>query len=340
LPADARAQAETVRAAVTDGMDALMAHARRTAEEAHAIDAAFQDRVRRNFEMLSEAVRLMGAVASHPPAAQVEAFATQTPAQTPAAPPALAAAPPPFTPAYAPPTVHALPHDPVPALTPAKTVAPPPAPVVPKAKVEPPAAAEPASAPAAALAERLGLRPRLKLTPTATDEEFSAIFESAGSSRSASPSGASASEHEADDEEPAETWTWKDLLASLGGGEGAQETDEALLAVELGKMGVEPEKLLPEPRIDQIAAAMQTGDLDGARQVVKKLAGAASRRIVRRLFTDEDLKAKATAFVRRYQTLVDDAAVRDPEGFVMAEILGSPAGRVFLLLDQALGDAA
>ena len=342
LPADARAQAETVRAAVTDGMDALMAHARRTAEEAHAIDTAFQDRVRRNFEMLSEAVRLMGAVAAHPPAAQVEAFATQAPVtQTPSAPRAQAAAPPPpFTPAYAPPTVHALPHDPIPALTPAKTVAPPSAPVIPKAKVEPPAAAEPASAPAAALAERLGLRPRLKLTPTATDEEFSAIFESAGNSRSASQSGAAASEHEADDEEPAETWTWKDLLASLGGGEGAQETDEAMLAVELGKMGVEPEKLLPEPRIDQIAAAMQTGDLDGARQVVKKLAGAASRRIVRRLFTDEDLKGKAAAFVRRYQTLVDDAAVRDPEGFVMAEILGSPAGRVFLLLDQALGDAA
>ena len=32
--------------------------------------------------------------------------------------------------------------------------------------------------------------------------------------------------------------------------------------------------------------------------------------------------------------------VRDAEGFLMAEILGSDAGRVYLLLDQALGDAA
>jgi hypothetical protein len=104
-------------------------------------------------------------------------------------------------------------------------------------------------------------------------------------------------------------------------------------------MGVEPDKLLPQPRIDQVAAAIQAGDVDGARQVVKKLAGAGSRRIVRRLFTDEALKTQASGFVRRYQALVDDAAVRDPQGFLMAEILGSDAGRVFLLLDQALGDA-
>jgi len=303
LPADARAQAETVRAAVAEGMDALLAHARRTAEEAHSIDAAFQDRVRRNFEMLSEAVRLMGTAAAvaQPPAA---------------APPAA------FAPAYAPPTVHPLPPEPA------------------KAAVHAPAAQEPAPAPVSdpgsALAERLGLRPRLKLTPTATDEAFSAIFESAGPAK---PGASAAAVEEADEDDPAETWTWKDLLASLGGADGQQDADESLLAVELGKMGVEPEKLLPGPRIEQIAAAMQTGDLDGARQVVKKLAGASSRRIVRRLFTDDDLKTRAAGFVRRYQALVDDAAVRDPEGFLMAEILGSQAGRVFLLLDQALGDA-
>ena len=105
-------------------------------------------------------------------------------------------------------------------------------------------------------------------------------------------------------------------------------------------MGVEPEKLLPTPRIEQIAAALQTGDLDGGRQVVKRLAGASSRRIVRRLFTDEALKARAADFVRRYQGLVDDAVVRDPAGALMTNLLGCEAGRVFLLLDQALGDAA
>ncbi|MDE2488077.1 MAG: polar localization protein TipN, partial [Alphaproteobacteria bacterium] len=69
LPVSARAQTEEVRAAVLHGMDELMAHAHRTAEEAQAIDAAFQERVRRNFEMLSEAVRLMGAATAAAPLA-------------------------------------------------------------------------------------------------------------------------------------------------------------------------------------------------------------------------------------------------------------------------------
>src|SRR5436190_19977119 len=89
VAAAAASQADRVRAAVADGMDELMAQARRTAEEAQAIDAAFQDRVRRNFEMLSEAVKLMGVAAVAPPVAAVAA-------PRPPAPPARKAkAPPP-----------------------------------------------------------------------------------------------------------------------------------------------------------------------------------------------------------------------------------------------------
>jgi hypothetical protein len=63
LPADAESGAEQVRVSLARGMEALMASARRAAEETQSIDAAFQDRVRRNYDMLSEAVRLMGVVA-------------------------------------------------------------------------------------------------------------------------------------------------------------------------------------------------------------------------------------------------------------------------------------
>jgi hypothetical protein len=104
-------------------------------------------------------------------------------------------------------------------------------------------------------------------------------------------------------------------------------------------MGVEPGKLLPKARIDEIAAAVQTGDLEGARQVVKRLAPAAVRRIARRLSTDDGVKRQVQVYVRRYQTLVDDAVVRDPEGFLMANLLGDDAGRLYLLLDAAAGDA-
>jgi hypothetical protein len=63
LPEAARGQAEQVRVAVASSMDELVQQARRAAAETQAIDEAFQDRVRRNYEMLSEAVRLMGTVA-------------------------------------------------------------------------------------------------------------------------------------------------------------------------------------------------------------------------------------------------------------------------------------
>ncbi len=286
---------DLVRTAVANGMDELMAQARRTAEEAQSIDAAFQERVRRNFEMLSEAVRLMGT------AAAVSPFA-------PAATPALA-----------------------PTRTARRRPAPEPAAAEPEADdvlelddLMEPVAAAPVEAEDPALAEML--RPRLKLTPTATDEEFSAVFEAAGGPP-------------ADGEDlPEGEWTWKDLLASIDGADADGERLQDQLGAELAKMGVEPGKLLPKARIDEIAAAVQTGDLEGAREVVRRLAPAAVRRIARRLSTDDGVKRQVQVYVRRYQTLVDDAVVRDPEGFLMANLLGDEAGRLYLLLDAAAGD--
>ncbi|RYF90155.1 MAG: polar localization protein TipN, partial [Caulobacteraceae bacterium] len=72
LPQQARAQTEEVKAAVDKGMADLMESARHTAEETQAIDSAFQERVRRNYDMLTDAVKLMGVVAG--------AAATPTPA--------------------------------------------------------------------------------------------------------------------------------------------------------------------------------------------------------------------------------------------------------------------
>lgn len=298
LPATAAGQAEQVRAAVADGMDELMAQARRTAAEAEAIDAAFQDRVRRNFEMLSEAVRLMGVAAVAPAPAVV--VAPSSPAPTASAPserPSRGA--------------RAL----------AEALA---------AEV----AQEPAEAAPGALADRIGLRNRIRLTPTATDREFSAVFEAAGGPPPAAAPTASAD----DGEEGGETWTWKDLLASLDGADGDGQRLEEVLAAELAKMGVDPEKLLPLIRVEEVSAAVQTGDTEGAREVVRKLAPAATRRIARRLFTDDAVKRQTEVYVRRYKTLIDDAIARDPQGLVLANMLAAPAGRTFLLLDAAAGD--
>jgi hypothetical protein len=322
LPASAQSQVELVRAAVSGGMEELTAQARRTAEEAQAIDAAFQERARRNFEMLGEAVRLMGGAVA-----------------TPAAP--LAFAPRPAPPARAPepepqPQPTAKASEPKPQAKPE----PEPEPVVEPAAellVEAPTletdeaddALEDLMEPAATPVEDPGLRPRLKLTPTATDEEFSAVFEAAGG-----PPDAGEAPHDG------ETWTWKDLLASIDGAEGEGERLQDILGDELAKLGVDPARLLPKARIDEIAAAVQTGDHEGARVVVKRLAPVAARRIARRLFTDDELKRQVEVYLRRYQTLVDDAMVRDPEGFLMAALLGDEGGRIYLLLNAAAGDLA
>jgi len=289
LPAAAAGQADKVRAVVADGMDELMAQARRTTQEAEAIDAAFQERVRRNFEMLSEAVRLMGVAAVAPPAP-------------------LAAAPAPVSP-------------PAPARKPRRTAEP-------EAPVEAVSADE-----SSALADRIGLRNRIRFTPTATDQEFSAVFQAASGAPAPAPADAE------EGEDGGETWTWKDLLASLDGSDADGEQLEETLGGELARMGVDPMKLLPQARIDEIAAALQTGDLDGAREVVRKLAPAATRRIARRLFTDEDIKRRTEIYVRRFRTLTDDAMQRDPGGLALASLLDAEGGRTFLLLDAAVGDA-
>ena len=59
LPSEAHANVEAVRTAVARGVDDLTHAARQAAEETQLIDAAFQERVRHNYEMLSESVRLM-----------------------------------------------------------------------------------------------------------------------------------------------------------------------------------------------------------------------------------------------------------------------------------------
>jgi hypothetical protein len=250
--------------------------------------------------MLSEAVRLMGTAAAASPFAPT---LLETPAAARPAPQRAPAKPPSFVEPESEPEVDD---------------------VMDLDDLMEPAPAASVEAPDPTLAE--ALRPRLKLTPTATDEEFSAVFEAAGGPP---PDG---------DDLPEGEWTWKDLLASIDGADADGERLQDQLGAELAKMGVEPGKLLPKARIDEIAAAVQTGDLEGAREVVNRLAPAAVRRIARRLTTDDGVKRQVQVYVRRYQTLVDDAVVRDPEGFLMANLLGDEAGRLYLLLDAAAGD--
>jgi hypothetical protein len=304
LPLRARSQAEEVRQAVAASLEDLLDQARRTAEETQAIDEAFQERVRRNYEMLSDAVRLMGSVASvaPPPARERPALIPREP---------LAARSP-----------RREPPPPAPEPEPAPSAEAPEEPLeldMPLAE-PPPVVEEPPSRAA---------RPRLRLTPTATDAEFAHVFEQAGGRATEEP-GAGGEEG----------WTWKDLLSSL------DETDERdgdadlaeTLTHEISAMGIDPAALLPRTRIDEIAAAIQTRDLSGSREVVRRLAPAATRRLTRRILGDKSLQRQVAKYLARYGELLDDAVERDPEGFMAATLLSSDAGRTYLLLDAVAGE--
>lgn len=70
LPEEARARADEVRNTVENGLAALAAASRKAAEDTEALDVGFQERVRRNYDMLTEAVRLMGVVSGDSPASR------------------------------------------------------------------------------------------------------------------------------------------------------------------------------------------------------------------------------------------------------------------------------
>ena len=172
----------------------------------------------------------------------------------------------------------------------------------------------------------------LRLTPTATDQEFRSVFEQASARKQA---GGPQPETDADG-----NWSWRNLLSGI---ENSTPGDSGLgekLAAEITAMGIDPHALLPRGRIDEIAAALQTRDSVGAREVVKRLAPAAIRRLVRRLFSDATLKSNTERFLKRYAGMIDEAAGQDREGFLLAALLSSDAGRAYLLLDAASGDLA
>ena len=64
LPSIAQARIVEIRQSVEDGINAMLEAARKASQETEAVDNAFQERVKRNYDMLTEAVRLMGVISS------------------------------------------------------------------------------------------------------------------------------------------------------------------------------------------------------------------------------------------------------------------------------------
>lgn len=279
MPAEAQARGKEVKAVVEQGVEDLLDAARRAADETQAIDAAFQERVRRNYEMLSEAVRLMGVVSG------------PSSIRPPRAPSARLAGAGAFSPRP---------------MRPAQT------------DELGDGAAEPANSEPRA-------RPRLKLTPTPSDE---ALFEDP-----AQPSPA--------DDFDGEDWTWKELLAEVDDRAAAApppvDNDTPRLLSQIRALGIDPVALLPRTRLQEIVGVLKDGDQAAARDVVRRLAPAAMRRMSRRVLTDTPLRTQATHFLKRFEIEIDEAQAEHGEEGLM-ELVASDEGRAFLLLDAALGE--
>ena len=267
LPTETRARIDEIRGAVEESLGSLAQASRRAAEETEAVDAAFQERVKRNYDMLTEAVQLMGVVSGdgYP--------AGRRPTAAPASPP--------------------------------------------ESRNEP------------------MLRGRLRLTPTVRDEEVRKAFEPQV------------------DEAPADTapMSWKELLA--GAGDPQRDPEEAPprapdispevlyadLTAGIREMGIDPNALLPRARVEEAARALEGGDDTRARDIVRRVAPAAVRRISRRVLTDRQMRSDIDQFVRRYSDAIADARNRT-DGESAGQMLGTEAGRTYLLLDAAVGDLA
>lgn len=70
LPQEAAARVDAVRASIEQGLAALSAASKKAADDTEVLEAGFEDRVRRNYEMLTEAVRVMGVVSGDTPASR------------------------------------------------------------------------------------------------------------------------------------------------------------------------------------------------------------------------------------------------------------------------------
>ncbi|MBB4083348.1 tipN [Brevundimonas lenta] len=86
LPEEARKRVDAVRSSVEEGLAALSAASQKAAADTEALDAGFQERVRRNYDMLTEAVRLMGVVSGDTPTTTRRREPIATPPPEPEAP--------------------------------------------------------------------------------------------------------------------------------------------------------------------------------------------------------------------------------------------------------------
>lgn len=308
LPAMAQDRLVDIRRSVEDGLLAMTAAAKKAALETEAVDQAFQERVRRNYDMLTEAVRLMGVISGDSPLSSVPMDAPIRDYGRPAQP---------------------INTQPRPQPAPQATYSPPPIAAPPLRQ------AAPSAAPSAS-AQRLRL--------SSAETRVSPGPQAAAPSRAPQQPAAGRN---------ADGWSWRELLNGMEGQAAPQgqpsapqpppdrdfDSLDAAMIGEVNAMGVDATALLSRTRIEETISAIMAENNEGARQVVRRVAPAAIRRLGRRLAQDHGLRQQATEFVTFYDQQLNIALMSKDVSRSLQEVLANDTGRAYLLLDAALSEA-
>ncbi len=305
LPLMAQDRLHDIRKAVEDGLSAMTAAARKAALETEAVDSAFQERVKRNYDMLTEAVRLMGVISGEQPLSG----GTQDRDYGRSVAPRQAA---PAMPRPVPPTPQPAPQ-PAPQAVQPRTTAP------------------------------------LRLSPLGSETRPATVQQP----RTPSPSGSRAGESNG--------WSWRDLLNGMDSAGNPTQAPQAtpvqrsqpapqppvdadfdnlddLMVGEVSAMGVDAAALLSRTRIDEMITSIIAEDNEGARNMVRRVAPAAIRRLSRRLLSDPVLRQQANDFATAYDEQINIALMSKDVSRSLQEVLSNDRGRAYLLVDAAIAD--
>ena len=314
LPLMAQDRLHEIRSAVEEGLAAMTAAARKAALETEAVDSAFQERVRRNYDMLTEAVRLMGVISGDQP------------------------------------------------LSSANASVPAPAPVMRDPRTPPPAMSRPAPQPAprpAPAPQPARDTARLRLTPLSSEARATEARPAPQPQRQMplgqKPQGTRANESNG--------WSWRDLLNGMDSNGNPtrdpleipldstarpapqapvdadfnDDLDDVMVG-EVSAMGVDAASLLSRTRIDEMIGSIMAENNEGARNLVRRIAPAAVRRLNRRLMADPVLRQHASEFVNAYDQQVNIALMSKDASRGLQEVLSNDKGRAYLLIDAAIAD--
>jgi hypothetical protein len=309
LPLMAQDRLHEIRRSVEDGLQALTNAAHKAAQETEAIDKSFQDRVKRNYEMLTEAVRLMGVISGDQPIPGVaDGGYRPTRAVTP---------PQPMPRPVAPQTPQAEADRARRIASQTAETRPSPGP---QAAQPQPRAAQPRPAPQPQPPVQAPPPPQPLSSKDQGQGGWSWRDLLNGMERQPAP--------QAQPEPQAPQPPHDPEFDSL----------DDIMVAEVQAMGVDAAALLSRARVDEMIGAIVAEDNEGARLVVRRIAPAAIRRLARRLVADPVLRQQANDFATFYDEQVNMALMSKDVTRGLQEVLNNDKGRAYLLIDAAIAD--